>query len=105
MAIGYSKNCKTPTAATGRVLAYLYEDRAFAKPGAPVCSGPNGTVSIMTDEEARMWPWCIIGTISEIPDYEEWECGNMNSDLEPADIDKRKTEKIKVNGRIWIRMR
>ena len=105
MAIGYSKNCKTPTAATGRVLAYLYEDRAFAKPGAPVCSGPNGTVSIMTDEEARMRPWCIIGTISEIPNYEEWECGNINSDLEPEDINTRKSEKIKVNGRVWIRMR
>jgi len=40
-------------AVSGRVLAYLYEDIETAKKyiGWPVCSGPNGTVSIMTEEE------------------------------------------------------
>ena len=71
-AIGQSKQCNTPTAASGRVLAYPYEDKNLFKPGKPVCSGPNGTISIMTDKEARLYPWCIIGTVSEIPDYEEW---------------------------------
>lgn len=92
-AIGESEKCKTPTAATGRVLAYLYEDRELAKPGRPVCSGPDGTVSLMTNEEAKEYPWCIIGTVSEIPDYEIWHAGS-NGDQE-----------IKVNGRIWIRIR
>ena len=92
-AIGQSKQCNTPTAASGRVLAYPYEDKCLFKPGKPVCSGPNGTISIMTDEEARLYPWCIIGTVSEIPDYEEWQCGD------------EKTISLKVNGRIWIRIR
>ena len=92
-AIGESEKCKTPTAATGRVLAYLYENRELAKPGRPVCSGPDGTVSLMTNEEAREYPWCIIGTVSEIPDYEIWYAGSDGD------------QEIKVNGRIWIRIR
>ena len=80
----------TPIASNGRVLAYIYEGREYASThiGWPVCSGPNGTVSIMTDEEYQKYGYCAIGTISEIPDYEEWGTG-----------------KIKVDGRIWIRIR
>ena len=96
-AIGETSTCKTPTACAGRVLAYLYEDKSLAKPGDPVCSGPNGTVSIMTHEEEIEWPSRIIATISEIPDYEEWEYGS-------ADEFGNK-EKLKVDGRIWIRVR
>ena len=87
-AIGETKKSKTPIAASGRVLAYPHEPRRTYKPGQPVCSGPNGTVSQMTDEEARMYPWLIIGTVSSVPDYEAWGEG-----------------KVKVNGRIWIRIR
>lgn len=80
----------TPIASNGRVLAYPYEDiEEFANHiGFPVCSGPGGTVSIMTNDEEMKYPSRIIGTISEIPTYEEWGTG-----------------KIKVNGRIWIRVR
>ena len=95
-AIGESKKCKTPTATSGRVLAYLLEDNNKARPGQPVCSGPNGTVSLMTNEEARNWPWCIIGTISEIPDYDIWHAGDDN---------KNSDNPIQVNGRVWIRIR
>ena len=88
--IGETDRCKTPIAVTGRVLAYLLEDREYAKShiGWPVCSGPNGTVSIMTEEEEEKYPSRIIGTISEIPDYEEWG-----------------SDSVKINGRIWIRVR
>lgn len=77
-AIGQSEKAKTPTAASGRVLAYLYEDKEEArqKIGWPVCSGPNGTVSIMTEEEEEKYPSRIIGTISAVPDYEIWYGGN-----------------------------
>jgi len=94
-AIGKTEKYNTPTAASGRVLAYLYEDREIAKShiGDPVCSGPNGTVSIMTEEEEMRYPSRIIGTISEIPDYEIWEAGH-NGD-----------HQIKVDGRVWIRVR
>ena len=79
-----------PIAVSGRVLAYIYEGReiAMAHIGWPVCSGPNGTVSIMTEEEEEKYPSRIIGTISEIPDYETWGTGN-----------------VEVNGRVWIRIR
>lgn len=87
-AIGETENEKTPIAVTGRVLAYTDKDRNSFELGMPVCSGPNGTVSQMTEEEARMYPWCIIGTVSEIPNYEEWGTG-----------------KVKVNNRIWIRVK
>jgi len=42
----------------------------------------------MTDEEEEKYPSRIIGTISEIPNYDEWGA-----------------EKIKVDGRIWIRIK
>ena len=42
----------------------------------------------MTREEIKEYPERIIGTVSEIPNYEEWGTG-----------------KVKVNGRIWIRIR
>ena len=87
-AIGETDECKTPIASSGRVLAYPYEDRNSYPLGAAVCSGPNGTISLMTREEIKEYPERIIGTVSEIPDYEEWVTG-----------------KVKVNGRIWIRIR
>lgn len=89
-AIGETDTCKTPIAASGRVLAYGYEDREQFKShiGYPVCSGPNGTVSIMTDEEEQLYPSRIIGYVSAVPDYEIWGTGN-----------------VKVDGRIWIRIK
>ena len=95
-AIGQTEKCNTPIASNGRVLAYLYEDITTAKQniGQPVCSGPNGTVSIMTDQEARDYPWKIIGTISEIPNYDKWQIGNFEDN-----------QFINVDGRIWIRIR
>lgn len=87
--IGETEQAKTPIAVSGRVLAYPYESREEFKKniGRPVCSGPNGTVSIMTDEEYRNKGYCAIGTISAVPDYEEWGTG-----------------KVKVNGRVWIKV-
>lgn len=89
-AIGENDECKTPIAVSGRVLAYLYQDReeALKHIGWPVCSGPNGTVSIMSEEEQRLYPLRAIGTISEVPNYEYWGTGN-----------------VKVDGRVWIRLR
>lgn len=88
-AIGETEQAKTPIAVSGRVLAYPYESREEFKKniGRPVCSGPNGTVSIMTDKEYRDKGYCAIGTISAVPDYEEWGTG-----------------KVKVNGRVWIKV-
>ena len=87
-AIGETEQTKTPLAVSGRVLAYPYEDRDSYQAGDPVCSGPNGTISKMTREEVRGYPDRIIGTVSEIPDYEVWGTGN-----------------VKVNNRIWIKVK
>lgn len=85
--IGKTEKCKTPLAIAGRVLAYPLEDRNSFKPGDAVCSGPNGTVSKMTNEEKIMYPECIIGYVSCVPQYENW---NNN---------------IPVNNRIWIKVK
>lgn len=87
-AIGETEQTKTPLAVSGRVLAYPYEDRYSYSAGDPVCSGPNGTISKMTREEVRNYPDRIVGTVSEIPEYETWGTGN-----------------VKVNGRIWIKVK
>lgn len=89
-AMGKTEKCKTPIGIAGRVLAYPYENIEEFKNniGKPVCSGPNGTVSIMTDEEYRNYGYKIIGIISEIPNYETWG-----------------SNKIQVNGRVWINIK
>lgn len=87
-AIGETDECKTPIAATGRVLAYPYEDRNSYELGDPVCSGPGGTVSKMSREEVRLYPERMLGYVSEIPSYKTWGSGN-----------------VEVNGRIWIRVK
>ena len=62
-----------PIAVAGRVLAYPLEPREQFNffIGDPVCAGPNGTVSIMTKDEAKEYPECIVGYVSAIPQYEE----------------------------------
>ena len=86
--IGETEKAKTPIAVCGRVLAYPNEDKELYKPGAAVCSGPNGTISLMTREEIKEWPDAIVGYVSEIPYYDTWG-----------------TDNIKVNGRIWIKIK
>lgn len=87
-AMGETDECKTPIAVAGRVLAYPLEDRNSYPLGAAVCTGPNGTVSLMTREEIMMYPERIVGVVSEIPEYDTWGTG-----------------KIVVNGRIWIKVK
>lgn len=86
--IGETNKAQTPIAVCGRVLAYPYEDKYKFTAGAAVCSGPNGTISLMTREEIKEWPDAIIGYVSEIPEYKEWG-----------------TDKIQVNNRIWIKVK
>lgn len=79
-----------PVAVAGRVLAYPLEPREefgfFI--GQAVCAGPDGTVSIMTKDEVKEYPEAIVGYVSAIPQYEEWGTG-----------------KIKVDGRVWIKVK
>ena len=87
--IGETDKAHTPIAVSGRVLAYPYENREVFRYniGCFVCSCPNGTVSLMNKEEVWNHPEAIIGQVSAVPDYEYW--GNN----------------VKVNGRVWIKVR
>lgn len=83
-AIGETETCTVPIAVSGRVLAYLSpEDKVTV--GDPVCAGLDGTVSVMTRDEVREYPDRIVGIVSEIPTYKEWNG-------------------VEVNGRIWIKI-
>ena len=86
--MGVTETATTPIAVAGRVLVYPYQLRTNYHAGMAVCSAPNGTVDIMTRDEIRDYPDCIIGIVSEIPDYETWGSNN-----------------VKVDGRIWIKIK
>ena len=85
---GETEQAKTPLAVAGRVLVYTFQERSKYKVGDCVCAAPGGTVDIMTRQEVAMFPDRIVGTVSEVPDYEVWGTGNS-----------------KVNGRIWIKVK
>ena len=85
---GETDKAKTPVAVAGRVLVYTYQNRNNYKPGDCVCAAPGGTVDIMTREEIIEYPDRIVGTVSCVPTYEEWGTG-----------------KVKINGRIWIKVK
>lgn len=86
--MGETEQAKTPIAVAGRVLVYPYRDRRVYRAGMTVCSAPNGTVDFMTRDEIKNYPDCIVGIVSEIPTYETWGEGN-----------------VKVDGRIWVRVK
>lgn len=92
--MGKSETAQTPIAVAGRVLVYPYKEREAYHLGDAVCSAPDGTVDIMSREEIRDYPERIIGTVSEIPNYEIWYAGGKEQPIE-----------ISVNGRIWIYVR
>ena len=73
-------------AVSGRVLAYCEGNRYDYHAGDVVCAGENGKVTIMTRDEISKYPDRIVGTVSEIPNYDEWN-------------------EQKINGRIWIKVK
>lgn len=91
---GETETADTNIAVAGRVLVYTSRDRNQYKIGDCVCADKNGTVDIMSRNEIIQYPDRIVGTVSEIPIYKEWG-GCKNADRPP----------IKVNGRIWIKVK
>ena len=86
--IGKDDKNQTPLAVSGRVLVYTDSDKENFHNGDVVCAASNGVVSRMTREEIVKYPDRIVGIVSEIPEYEYWGSNN-----------------IKVNNRIWIRVK
>ena len=76
-----------PIQVSGRVLVYQ-KNRSKLKPGDQVCATKDGRVRKMKWWEKLLFPEAIVGFVDEIPSYDEWG-----------------SDKIKVNGRIWIRVR
>lgn len=91
---GETETADTNIAVAGRVLVYTSRDRNQYKIGDCVCADKNGTVDIMSRNEIIQYPDRIVGIVSEIPTYEEWG-GGKNADRPP----------VKVNGRIWIKVK
>lgn len=85
--IGKKTENSKPIAVAGRVLVYPYEDRDSYQLGDVVCAGPGGTCSKMTSDEIMRYPDRILGYVSGVPSYTNWE------------------NDIPVNGRIWIKLR
>ena len=48
-------------------------------------------IEIMTRKEIQKYPDRIVGTVSCVPEYEEWGDGDRGP--------------VKVNGRIWIKVK
>lgn len=67
-------------------MAYCEGNRYDYHAGDVVCASENGKVTIMTRDEISKYPDRIVGTVSEIPNYEEWN-------------------EQKINGRIWIKVK
>jgi len=86
MIIGPQEEGYNAIAVAGRVLVKYYGDKFDYLPGMPVCAGPEGLIYPMTREEIKEFPESIVGYISEIPTYDEWN-------------------NVKVNNRIWIKVR
>lgn len=84
--IGKHADYETPLAVSGRVLAYCEGSAHDYHAGDVVCASENGKVCIMTREEIKEYPDRIVGTVSEIPSYDNWN-GK------------------KINGRIWIKVK
>lgn len=78
----------SPIAIAGRVLVFPYENREGYRIGDPVCAAPNGTVSLMTREEVKIWPDRIIGIVTGIP----------------AGMNCGKDDEVYINGRIWVKV-
>lgn len=91
-AIGETDKAITPIAVAGRVLAYPMEDREEYRYhiGGFVGASEDGRVTIMTPDEVMNYPESIIGTISAVPDYEEWGAEG---------------HKVRVDGRVWIKVK
>jgi hypothetical protein len=69
-------------------LVYADPEEEHFHSGDVVCAGPDGLVYRMEREEIMEFPDRIVGIVSEIPTYETWGAGN-----------------VKVNGRIWVKVK
>ena len=94
-ALGETNEYKLPIAVSGRVLVYCDTPIEELESGDCLCSNVTGNAIKMTREEIINYPDCIIGTVSEIPTYDIWHCGDQTNE-------NGMKEEVQVNGRIWV---
>lgn len=100
--MGQINNENQAIAIAGRVLVKIDCDKTKFKLGMAVCSGPHGGIVPMKWYEKILWPERIIGTVSEIPNYDIWYGGKILADSIDKKIEPFEGDPIPVNGRIWI---
>ncbi|MDR0396888.1 MAG: hypothetical protein LBH66_06265, partial [Oscillospiraceae bacterium] len=83
---GTGGGLETPVALAGRALAHVRGGAAGYKPGDLLCAGADGKLRRMGRLRALFDPFACVGTVAEIPDYDEWRG-------------------VKVGGRVWVRIR
>ena len=81
MVIG--EDADIPVGVSGKVLVKV---DSVVKVGDCLCSGKNGFASVMTRNEVINFPDRILGIVTEIPTYEEWN-------------------DIKINNRVWMKIK
>ena len=85
--IGEQNQNQLPVQVSGRALVYA-ENKKRLKVGDQVCTTKNGTVRKMKWWEKLLFPEQIVGFVDEIPSYSTWGSSN-----------------VRVDGRIWIRVK
>ena len=73
-----------PVAIAGRALVKIESENISV--GDCVCAGIGGKAFVMTREEIKNYPDRILGIVTEIPNYEEWNG-------------------VKINNRVWIKVK
>ena len=84
MVIGEEDEKSVPIAVAGRVLAFV-ENKDKIKVGDALKTAPGGKLAKMNRLEVFLFPDRVVGHVSEIPSYKEWNG-------------------VEVNDRIWVKL-
>ena len=78
------KDNDTPVAVCGRALVKVADEKISV--GDCLCAGVDGRAYVMSRQEIKEFPDRILGTVIEIPKYNEWNG-------------------VKINNRVWIKIK
>lgn len=74
----------TPLAVAGRALVKVTDEKVAV--GDCLCAGQDGKAYVMSRPEVMAYPDRILGVVTEVPDYDEWNG-------------------VKINNRVWIKIK
>lgn len=73
-----------PLAVAGRALVKVTDEKVSV--GDCLCAGQDGKAYVMSRPEVMAYPDRILGIVTEVPDYDEWNG-------------------VKINKRVWIKIK